>query len=263
MLPYIEILGHQISMYALCIMAGMILGILVAVFRKKYTKSQREDILFASFYGIIGVIIGGKILYLLTIAPALWNNREVIEWNLELMTALMTGGFVYYGGFIGALGGILLYAKQYRLSGMSLIEKLIPSVPLIHVFGRLGCFCAGCCYGIPYRPPVGVVFRDSLIAPNDIALFPVQLVEAVCNLLLFFVLLILFRKKETNGEALALYMAVYGILRFLLEYIRYDKGRGFILGISVSQWISIVIVAAAVVILFKLKSKPLQPNAVL
>lgn len=251
MLPYIELFNRQFSMYALCIMIGLGLGIFVAVLRAKYYCYSKEDILFASFYGILGVIVGGKILYLITIMPILWKNLSTILNNLEIIKALMTGGFVFYGGLFGGLAGITIYAVQYKLNITGLIETIVPSVPLIHAFGRLGCFCAGCCYGKPFPAPFGMVFRASQIAPHDISLFPVQLVEAGCNLLLFIIILLYFRKKKTSGEITAFYMAGYGIIRFGLEFLRYDRDRGFLFGISVSQWISIGVVIAAIVICLK------------
>lgn len=253
MLPFIEVFGHQISMYALCIAAGMAVGILVALIRKEMYKGQREDILFASFYGILGVIAGGKILYLLTIAPALIKNFREIFSDMNHIKALLAGGFVFYGGFLGALGGIFLYAKQYKLDAVALIERIAPSVPLIHAFGRIGCFCAGCCYGRPFSAPVGILFLASDIAPRDVHLFPVQLVEAGCCLIIFLIMYFKYSKRETRGEALAFYMLGYGVIRFGLEFLRYDRERGFVLGLSVSQWISIAIIAAAGMIFFRVR----------
>lgn len=258
MLPYIQVLGHQIPMYGPCIMAGIGLGVLVAVFRAGIFQYKKEDVLFAAIYGILGLIVGGKLLFLLTnINGIIQNFREIIG-NKEYMLALMQGGFVFYGGFLGAVAGIVIYARQYRLSAAVLIEIIIPAVPLVHALGRIGCFCAGCCYGIPMEPPLGVYFHPAGAAPSHVALFPVQLLEAGCNLVLFGIMAYRYRNRQTGGEAFCFYLMAYGVLRFLLEFIRYDAERGFLLGMSTSQWISIILVLFAVYLGMKCKKRTIE-----
>ena len=254
MLPYIEIYKYQISMYAVCIMAGLIFGIIVALLRAGIYQYKKEDILFASFYGILGLISGGKILYLITIIPFLVKNFEHIINSREILQALMSGGFVFYGGLLGAVAGIWIYTKQYHLKIQEVLEIMIPSVPLIHALGRVGCFCAGCCYGREFPKPLGMIFHNSPIAPNDVPLFPVQLVEAGGNLFVFIILLWCGRRR-TSGQLTGIYFIAYSIMRFLLEYMRADAERGIWLGISTSQWISIGIMAAGIMIMKKAGKK--------
>lgn len=244
MLPYIEILGYQVSMYAVCTMGGLILGIIVALFRAAIYQNKKEDVLFSSFYGMIGMIVGGKILYLITVIPFLVENFETVIKSSEILQALMTGGFVFYGGLLGALAGIWIYVKQYHLKMMELLEIIIPSIPLIHGLGRIGCFSAGCCYGKEFPEPIGIIFENSFIAPNDVPLFPIQLVEAAGNIIIFLVLILVYRKRKTTGQLTAVYLIGYSIMRFVLEYMRADAERGIWFGISTSQWISIGILIA-------------------
>lgn len=255
MLPYIEMFGRQISMYAVCIMAGLAFGIIIAWIRAKKVSYNAEDVLFASFYGILGLIAGGKLLYLITIFPYLREHITEIIHNMELVQALLSGGFVFYGGFLGALAGIWIYGKQYHLKIGELVELMIPSVPLVHAFGRIGCFCAGCCYGKEFPEPFGIAFQHSLIAPNNVPLFPVQLVEAAGNFILFFLLLIYDKRKKRQGQVTGLYLAGYSVMRFFLEYFRADTARGIWLGLSTSQWISIGILIAGIVLLRGKKSR--------
>jgi phosphatidylglycerol:prolipoprotein diacylglycerol transferase len=127
---------------------------------------------------------------------------------------------------------------------------ILPSVPLIHAFGRIGCFCAGCCYGIPYEGTCHVVFEKSQVAPLGISLFPVQLVESGINILLFILLEIIVRKTKDIRISLATYMLGYGIMRFCLEFLRGDTIRGFLWNLSTSQWISLLLIAGAMILLF-------------
>lgn len=255
MLPFVEVFGRQIPMYAVCIMAGLTLGILVGVLRAGIYGNAREDVLFASFYGILGLVAGGKLLYLITVLPALWGKLPEVLGAAETLQALMGGGFVFYGGLLGALGGIWIYTRQYRLRFVTMLENLMPSIPLIHGFGRLGCFCAGCCYGIPVQEPWGVVFARSPAAPGSIPLFPVQLVEAAGNFVLFAALLLVFGKRRTCGQITAVYMLCYSVMRFCLEFVRADAERGIWLGISTSQWISIGILAAGLWLAVRVRAR--------
>lgn len=248
MLPYLEVFGHSIPMYAVCIMTGLAVGMVPALFRAGRYGQKKEDVLYTSFYGVLGLIAGGKLLYLLTILPFLIENFGKIIKSREMAAALMNGGFVFYGGLLGALGGMWIYARQYHMDFWRLVEVLVPSIPLIHAFGRMGCFCAGCCYGREFPEPVGVLFSRSQIALNDVALFPVQLVEAAGNLVIFLILLLAAGKRRTNGRLTAVYFCSYSLMRFFLEYMRADADRGIFWGLSTSQWISIGVFLAGILI---------------
>ncbi|QSX05799.1 prolipoprotein diacylglyceryl transferase [Sedimentibacter sp. zth1] len=242
MCPFINILGFNISAYALCIFIGIGIGTIVAISRNKINYQQKDDIFNAILYGIIGLMIGGKILYLAINFKELLQYLKSFNENLQNLLAMMQGGFVFYSGLIGSIIAIYLYCKRYKINFWNLIDTITPSIPLAHAFGRLGCFCAGCCYGKPYPSPIGMMFNNSNVAPHGITLFPVQLLEATLNLILFIILIIYGRKKRKNGNMICFYLVAYSIIRFILEYFRYDELRGIMFGISTSQWISILIV---------------------
>lgn len=223
------------------IVLGGALGVLAACFRKNHFGIQRDDIAYSAVYAGIGVLVGAKLLYILISLPEIVRNWEAYTASPANFLTLLQSGFVFYGGLIGAVGGIAIYAKSYKLKSFELLEVLTPSIPLIHAFGRFGCFCAGCCYGRPFPPPLGVAFNASPVAPHDVTLFPVQLVESGLNLLLFVLLLLLSRKKRKTGTILGTYILCYAVIRFVLEYFRYDSMRGFLFGLSTSQWISILL----------------------
>ena len=247
MLPYLHFFGLSIPMYGILIMLGLVLGILFAVFRAKLLKLKREDVFFSCLFAVIGLVVGGKLLYLFTMIPWIAEHKELLA-SSELWMALLQGGFVFYGGLIGALLMVFWYTRMYRISCYDMFDTLIPSVPLVHAFGRIGCFCAGCCYGIPSET-FGVVFSPESVAPQGEKLFPVQLVEAGCNLILFAVLAVLGRKPRRQGLLTGIYLLSYAVLRFVLEFFRYDAERGGFLGVSTSQWISILLVPVACLLL--------------
>ncbi len=245
MFPYFDLFGFQISMYAVCILVGLTLGILLAVFWPDRTGLKRDDVFYSCLFAVIGLIVGSKALYLITIIPFLIEHPEIFS-TQEGWLSLFQGGFVFYGGLIGALLMVWWYARSYKISVLLLFDRLVPSVPLAHLFGRLGCFCAGCCYGLPSS--FGVEFNASEVAPHGVKLFPIQLLEAACNLLLFGLLLLLRRFCRRQGMLTGVYLAGYAVIRFILEFFRYDAERGGFWGLSTSQWISLALLPAAVLI---------------
>jgi len=242
MLPTITVFGLTIPVYGPLILIGCVLGILVAVYFPVRRDIKRQDIFFSSLYALIGVIVGAKLLYLAISLPSFIEAHAQTAWTLEDINILFTHGFVFYGGLIGAVLGIFIYSRQYRLPFWHLTDGLIPSVPLMHAIGRIGCFCAGCCYGRAMNPPWGVIFRADSVAPAGVALFPVQLLESAANFILFIILFCYSRKPRADRQITGLYIACYGVIRFMLEFFRGDGDRGMLWLFSTSQWISLALV---------------------
>lgn len=248
---YFNIFGRLISGYSLMILCGLVLiNVLAALLMKKY-KLNIYDFIIMEAYILLGAMLGAKLLYL-------WVSRGMIDWSRmtepAYFTAIMTGGFVFYGGLIGAAITGFLGCKLHKIDFMAYMRRFIFLVPLAHGFGRLGCFMAGCCYGMPYDGVFAVEFPVNSAAPAGVSLFPVQLFEAILLWTLAAVIYFILRKKEGNG-GIVLYIAGYSVIRFITEFLRYDADRGKWLWFSTSQWISIflVLVLAAVVIWRKVR----------
>ena len=248
MLPTINIFGFEVASYGLIIFIGIIIGGIIAIqYFSKFNELKKDDVLFAILYAVIGVGIGAKLLYILTNIPFLIENYQ----NLDLWDTLMQmfkGGFVFYGGLLGGILGVYIYAKQFKISFKSLLLTLLPVVPLIHAIGRIGCLCAGCCYGMEYDGFGAVVFHNSVLAPNNVPLFPMQIVEAICNLIIFIILLCTYKKFLGTYKTLGLYLILYSIVRFILEFFRGDLIRGIYFSLSTSQWISIILLIFGIAI---------------
>ena len=214
------------------IMAGV--GVLLAVLYLKHAEKRcpelEADVELAFVYGIVGAFVGAKLLFLVTVFPDFWADRHYL--------CTQTAAFLEK----------YLYARAAKVPAQRLLSILLPALPLIHCMGRMGCFCAGCCYG-KYSEKWGVYFSQSEIAPHDVPLLPVQLYEAVGALLLFAGLAYMGAKKADGKRMLAAYLLAYGIMRFVLECIRGDAYRGFLLGMSVSQIISALSVVLAAILL--------------
>jgi len=232
-----HLFGFDIPAYGLMISIGIILANLIAYILLKQEKRSFDDLLLYEAYIALGGFFGAKLLYLFTIFDS-------IEWSqlyrFQYFNDLIRGGFVFYGGLIGGFLSMIVAGRIHHLDTAYYSSKLVFLVPFCHAFGRIGCFMAGCCYGIKYTGPLHVVFPSNSYAPSGIPLFPVQIVESI---LLFVISLIIFilMKQLHFRYTIELYGCSYSVLRFFLEYLRYDDMRGIYFGLSTSQWISILI----------------------
>ena len=259
MLPTFSILGYEFASYGFIIFLGIIIGSVVAVqYFSKFHDIKKEDIVYAILYGIIGLGIGAKLLYILTNIPFLIENYETLDlWDTLLQ--MFKGGFVFYGGLIGGILGIFIYSKQFKVSFKDLLLILVPVIPLVHSIGRIGCLCAGCCYGMEYDGFGAITFHNSSFAPNGVPLFPMQIIEAICLFIIFIVLLVTYKRFLGTYKTVGLYCILYSIVRFTLEFFRGDLIRGVYFNVSTSQWISIGIFVIGIAIFIyehkKIKSK--------
>lgn len=255
MLPTFQLFGRTFGMYGLMIDLGLVIGIGIAVLHSRKYNIKPEDILFASFFGGIGLFIGAKLLYIITIIPGLITHWQQVISNPTPLLQFIVGGFVFYGGLLGAVAGIYIYCRKFRIAFLPMMDILTPSIPLIHGFGRIGCFFAGCCYGIPYNGPGHITFPAFSAAPEGISLFPTQLFESSLNFLAGLFLLLYSKPGRKPGNVLGIYILYYAVMRFLMEFLRGDIGRGIVFGISTSQWISLVLLPFGFWLLLTKKQK--------
>ena len=140
---------------------------------------------------------------------------------------------------------ILGAAKYLRLRLSDFFPVLVPALPLVHAVGRVGCFCAGCCYGRAAPPPWGIAFTHAIAGPNGVPLLPGQLWEAGAELVIFAFLLWYAGRAAGPGQMLRAYVFCYAPVRFVLEWFRGDPARGMYGPFSTSQWLSLVVLALA------------------
>ena len=235
---YTNVFGFVMPTYGLMIAMGVVFANLAGLFVLKYEHLDFNDFMVLEAYAMLGAYIGAKILYLAV-------TYRQIDWNRILdykyLNNLMLGGFVFYGGMIGGFLFIHLGGRIHRIQTKEYIKDFIFLIPFIHCFGRIGCFMAGCCYGVPYHQIGAVVFPEGSYAPPGIELFPIQLVESGC-LMMIAIFLLFQRIVRRSDYTTEMYFLLYGIIRFILEYFRYDAVRGRILFFSTSQWISVCMV---------------------
>lgn len=240
-------------MYGVCAFTGIVLACLYVIFETKKRGFPWENVTIIAPVTLICGLVGAKILYLLK-AYSLAGIAELFT-SFDGLYTLVSTGTVFYGGLIGGVVGCFWGLRLANAKWKDYEAPFITALPLAHAIGRIGCFCAGCCYGIPTDSVLGVVYTNPVGgAPAGVSLLPVQLFESLFNLLLFLTLHIIGKKIGNRRLLLPIYLVSYAFARFLLEYIRYDSDRGFYFGLSTSQWFS-VLAAAAGVILFIIRNQ--------
>jgi len=244
--------SFPINTYGVFLALAFLTAILITVKLASRAGLPRERIYDLSLWMLLASLIGSKVLMLLV-------EPEYQENPLRLLSLdFLRSGGVFYGGLMGAVLTGFFLMKRYQLPWWKTADVCAPGIAIGNFFGRQGCFAAGCCWGKPTSLPWGVQFTERgheiTGVPIDAHLHPTQLYESFSMLLVFFFLLWLHKRKRFDGQVILLYALLYSIIRFAIEFVR-DEPRGDILGLttltglSTSQLISLVVAAAALVIL--------------
>ena len=227
--------------YGLLIAVGVILAVIMAMKRAGKKDLDSEIVLNMAIICVVFGFLGAKILFVLE------NFKAFLE---DPLSVIGSSGFVVYGGIIIAVIAIILYCRIKGYSFFRYFDLLMPSVALGQAFGRLGCFCAGCCYGKETDLAWGIVFPEGSFAPAGVPLIPTQLISSAGDFAIMIILLLFSKKAKKVGDVGALYLLLYGIGRFLVEFLRQNEQGGF--GIfTTAQWISLVFIAASVVLFIR------------
>lgn len=229
--PYFTLFGKSFPAYGVLCAIGVVFALVFGIIRARRAGlcPYRTIILFtfSLALGLSGAVFTHLIV---TYSPA------------EIFSMLKSGeffslyqpGFVFYGGFIFGLIGAYASSRLFGFTLSRYAPALLPALPFAHAFGRVGCFLAGCCYGIHCT--------WGFVHPDGVSRFPVQLSEAF--LLAFIMLALLKNEKNRRMSTLRLYVLLYAPVRFFLEFLRGDEIRGIFL-LSTSQWISLILFALA------------------
>jgi phosphatidylglycerol:prolipoprotein diacylglycerol transferase len=237
--------------YGVLLAAAYLLGLKLAMVRANQRGLDEARVLDLGIYIIIAALIGAKLLLLITDFNSFKNDPR------ELLTLARSGG-VFYGGLIVAVAVSLWYIRRVGLPLWTTCDVFAPGVALGHVVGRLGCLFAGCCYGRPTTVPWAITFTNPFAAANvgtplNVPLHPTQLYEAGAEALILGVLLLTERKgRPFPGRTFWLYILLYAISRFIIEFYRGDE-RGSVGMFSTSQFISVLLAPLAVAMLMYLR----------
>lgn len=208
----------------------------------RFQPEHVDDLLF---YGVIGVLLGGRLGYVVFYQPLYF-----LQHPLEVL-AVWQGGMSFHGGMLGVLVAMAVFAHRHRSSFWTITDWIAPAVPLGLASGRLGNFINGELWGRVASPdlPWAMVFAQAGTQPRH----PSQLYQfALEGLLLFAVLWFMAKRPQPKGRISAAFLIGYGGLRFVAEYFREpDAHLGLLgLGLSMGQWLCIPMVVLGVAIGF-------------
>lgn len=228
-----------IHMYGLMIGIGFIAAYLMCSYRGRKMKMDTDVLYGILICAIIGGLLGSRLLYYIVELPRIIEDPSIL-WDFR-------HGYVVYGGIIGGILTAGVYLKIKKASFIEYFDLVMPSVALAQGFGRLGCFFAGCCYGRETDAWYGITFTHSSFAPNGVKLIPTQLISSAGDFLFALLLVLYARRSPARGRVGSVYLMLYGVGRFLVEFLRNDY-RGSVGIFSTSQFISIGIVAAGILL---------------
>jgi phosphatidylglycerol---prolipoprotein diacylglyceryl transferase len=239
----------KIYSYGFCIMLGALAAYFYALKQGKKNNISQDTISEMALLIIFAAYAGGKVF--------LWF--EDINYYLShpaKMFALSGSGFVFYGSFIFCIIGLLIFFKIKKIKPAPMFDILAVSTALVHGFGKVGCLLAGCCHGKVCPPQFGIMYHNNLSQANPLhtPLYPVQLYDAFFILCAALFLIWYNKRKKFNGELMLWYIFIYGTARFFTEFLRGDEERGFVYGLSNSQWVSIVLLIVSITLYVRLAS---------
>lgn len=241
--------------YGTMIAVGVLVAVAVAIFRCKKKQIDPEPILDLVLIALIGGFLGGKLLFILV---SVIEDPKAFAQN---PTAYLGGsGFVVYGGIIFAVCVAVVYFKIKKKDFLTYWDMIMPEVSIAQGFGRIGCFLAGCCYGAVTHSPIGVVFPQGSLAPAGVKLWPTQLMMSAGNFIIAGILILAAYKLKKRGQIGSLYLILYAIGRFGIEFLRNDH-RGAVGVFSTSQFISLFIVVIGIALfIWRTKAEDKKPE---
>jgi phosphatidylglycerol:prolipoprotein diacylglycerol transferase len=235
-------LGHiTVRWYGVMAAVGFIIAYcLINQLRKKVDIPQDEasgSVMLAMVTGIIGA----RIFYVV-------QFFDYYRYNLKSIFRIDQGGLVFFGGFILAALSLGLYCRYKKLDFIKVLDMYAPAMAIAHACGRIGCFLNGCCYGIPAKGAFTFSYpaesEAALRYGKDATFFPIQLVEATGNIIIFLIILFLFRKYK-KGIPMSVYIILYALLRIANELLRGDNAKIFGL-FTIAQLIGMVLLVIGI-----------------
>ena len=223
----------------------------------------QEAVMNLGIYCALAAIAGAKLMMILVDIPYYTANPG----EIFSLASLQAGG-VFYGGLIAALLTAVFYMRRAKLPPLRTADVFAPGIALGHAIGRLGCFSAGCCWGVPTHLPWAVTFQNPAAnrlvgVPLGVPLHPTQLYESLAEALIFVVLYRRIRKPHPTGAIISLYLMLYSTARFAVEFVRYHEQTNPFGGpLDTSQWISLGLLVLGGLYWLRLRKRRIAAPAV-
>jgi phosphatidylglycerol:prolipoprotein diacylglycerol transferase len=251
--------------YGVAMALGFLAAILLGVRSARRQGISVERLLDLSFWILGASLIGSRLAYAVTRAPEFVQicagtgaerslGRVLFDCTRSLH--IWEGGYVFYGGYVAAILVSIWYTRRHQMGFFRVADLTSPLVALGHFFGRLGCFAAGCCYGKPAPPALGVAFPPGSLVHAELSaagllaagaaatmpLYPTQLYEALAELAIFVLLVVRGQRRTYYGQVFVTYLWLYPSARAAIELFRGDPDRGYLWRLStptLNRWLGI------------------------
>ena len=240
-----QIFSLEIRWYSLAYILGILIGWLIC--KKILIKDTNINKKFDDYitYLIIGIIIGGRLGYVL-----FYNFNYYLN-NFFDIFKIWQGGMSFHGGLIGIIIASILFAKKNNQNPFIYMDLVSLVAPIGIFFGRLANFINSELYGTVSNVPWSVIF----IKIDNLSRHPSQLYEAILEGIVLFLLLLYFRKKSylsKPGTISGLFLIFYSIFRFFIEFYRVpDEQIGYLVfNLSIGQIISFVFLTIGTIIFY-------------
>ena len=205
-----------IHTYGLMLALGAALALWLLGRLAKKSGLDQEKVLNLAMWVLISGIAGSRLAFVL-LEPRHFLARP---WHIFF---IWDGGLVFYGGLAGGLLAGVLLIRHGKLALWPVLDCFAPALALGQAFGRLGCFAAGCCYGLPDDGWCAVVFSDpNTLAPKGVPIYPTQLFHAAELFALTGFLLWLWPRRRFAGQIFCAYGLAHGVARVVIEQFRGD-----------------------------------------
>lgn len=245
----IDVFGvhRPIGGYGLAVALGVLL---TCSFVARTAYRQREDV--GATIATLGYSAGAGF-------ATSWLMFVLVEWARtgDPMTGLRTGGLVFYGAVPGAALASYLAARTFALPYLRFLDQAVPGIAAGHCLGRVGCLLGGCCFGAEWHGPWAITYTDprAPAAHPSVPRHPTPLYESFGLITLALVFALVPAKRVGNGARVLTYGVLYSVLRFATETTRGDTIRGFVVGLSTSQWTSVLLFACCAALLVHVRRR--------
>jgi phosphatidylglycerol---prolipoprotein diacylglyceryl transferase len=234
-----------IPTYGVLVAAAFLVALWLAGKLAKQHGLNTEAVTNLGIYCALSALAGAKLMMFLVDIPYYVEHPG----DIFSLATLRAGG-VFYGGLIAALAVGFWYMRKTKLPALKTADVFAPAIALGHAIGRIGCFMAGCCWGIACDRPWAVTFTDpranELVGvPLNRPLHPTQLYESIAEFIIAGILYRMSKKRHPDGAIIALYLIFYGAIRFIVEFFRFhEQGNLWGTPLDASQWISLALFVA-------------------
>ena len=210
--------GHWYALYSygFMLVTAMIVGIFVCRSRAARFGLHPDQVLDCALACLVGALVMARVVEVAEDWPPVRGTL------LAGVQPAGPGDCSWHGGVLGGFMGLMYFAWRSRVHWLVLTDLMLPGVVVGHILGRVGCFLNGCCLGVPCSLPWGVVFKDAVEVQPIVPRHPTQLYEVVLESLALALVLAWEKRVRARGSLFCVYLCLYAVERFVLEYWRAD-----------------------------------------